>query len=63
MSDPILQAHDLFERYVADAISRAPDPLRELGDYLSRVLDEDEWKTAERFLLAACVALQESRDV
>lgn len=59
MNDPILQAHDLFEKYVTDAISSAPEPLRALGDHLSRVLDEDEWKTAERYLLAACVACQE----
>lgn len=43
----------LAEKYIADMVSSAPEPLRELGDYLSRVLDEDEFKTAERYLLGA----------
>lgn len=43
------------EEFIQAAISNSPEPLRELGDHLSRVLDEDEWKTAERYLLAASV--------
>ena len=46
----------LVEQYLADLISRSPDPLRELGDYLGRVLDEDEFPTAERYVLAAMKA-------
>lgn len=42
---------DRFEHYVQTSIAASPAPLRELGEYLTRVLDEDEWPTAERFLL------------
>lgn len=42
-----------YEHYVQNMIDHAPEPLRRLGDHLSRVLDEDEFKTAERFLLGA----------
>ncbi|OZI75544.1 hypothetical protein [Bordetella genomosp. 6] len=44
------------EQFVQAAIDRAPEPLRRLGEYLSRVLDEDQWATAERMLLSACDA-------
>lgn len=44
---------DAVEKYLADLIARAPDPLRRLGDWLSKHLDEDEWKTAERYVLGA----------
>lgn len=40
------------ESFIQAAISNAPDPLRKLGEFLTRVLDEDQWPTAERFLLA-----------
>lgn len=40
-----------FEQFVQQAIAKAPDPLRELGAYLSRVLDEDKFPSAERLLL------------
>lgn len=41
------------EQFIQAAIDRAPEPLRRLGEYLSQVLDEDDWKTAERLLLGA----------
>ena len=41
------------ERYLADIIDRAPEPLRRLGEWLSLKLDEDDWKTAERYVLGA----------
>jgi len=42
---------DRFEQFVAAEIARSPEPLRELGEYLTRVLDEDQWPTADRLLL------------
>jgi len=44
------------DQFIQAAIDRAPEPLRRLGEYLSRVLDEDQWATAERMLLGACNA-------
>lgn len=41
------------EHFIQEAIDRAPEPLRRLGEYLGSVLHEDEWKTAERMLLGA----------
>ena len=49
-------AEDRFEHYLQNAIDNAPDPLRRLGEYLSHVIDEDEWATAERMLNGAIVA-------
>lgn len=46
-----LEAENRFEHYVQNMIDHAPEPLRRLGEYLSRVLDEDEWATAERMIL------------
>lgn len=62
MTNPIKAAGDLspedqFERYLANAIDRAPEPLRRLGEWLSHHLDEDDWKTAERFVLGAMESL------
>lgn len=42
---------DRFEQFVAAAIARSREPLRELGEYLTRVLDEHQWPTADRLLL------------
>lgn len=42
------------EAFIAAAVSAAPEPLRVLGEYLSRVLNEDHWLEAERLLLGAC---------
>lgn len=44
---------DGAEKYLADIISRSPEPLRQLGDWLATRLDEDDWKTAGRFVLGA----------
>lgn len=52
-------AEDRAEAFIQAAISNAPDPLRKLGEFLTRVLDEDQWPTAERFLLA--IAAQSTR--
>ena len=54
-----LSAEDRAEAFIQAAISNAPDPLRKLGEFLTRVLDEDQWPTAERFLLA--IAAQPTR--
>lgn len=45
-----------FEHYLQTAIDNAPEPLRRLGEHLSRILDEDEWATAERLLNGAMLA-------
>lgn len=42
--------------YMDDAVSKAPEPLRNLGEFLADVLDEDHWKTAERYLNAAALS-------
>lgn len=44
---------DAAEIYLADIISKSPEPLRELGGWLATRLDEDDWKTAERYVLGA----------
>lgn len=44
------------EHFIQAAIDRAPEPLRRLGEFLGRVLDEDQWKTAERLLLSISAA-------
>jgi hypothetical protein len=41
-------------------IDRGPEPLRRLADWLSKVLDEDDWKAAERLLLGAYEATANS---
>ena len=50
-SDPNPTPEQEAEHFIQEAIDRAPEPLRRLGEYLGRVLDEDQWKTAERMLL------------
>lgn len=44
-------AEDRFEQFVQAEIARSPDALRELGEYLCRVLDEDEFPQANSLLL------------
>lgn len=44
------------EHFIQQVIDRAPEPLRRLGRYLGSVLDEDQWKTAERLLLGIAAA-------
>lgn len=46
---------DRFEQFVQAEIARSPKPLQELGEYLTRVLDEDEFPTANRLLLQLAV--------
>lgn len=53
----VASAADEFEHYIRESIDHAPEPLRRLGEYLGNVLDEDQWKTAERLLLGATTAL------
>lgn len=50
------------EQLIQAAIDQAPEPLRRLGEYLSRVLDEDQWATAERMLLGACDAAPQASE-
>ena len=45
-----------FEHYLQQMIDDAPEPLRRLGQWLGKVLDDDHWPTAERMLLGACKA-------
>ena len=48
------------EVYLKEAISSSPQPLRDLGEFLSSVLDEDHWKTADRLLLAIATSQPEA---
>lgn len=52
---------DVAEQFIQAAIDRAPEPLRRLGEYLTHVLDEDQWETAESMLLG--VAEKPKQDV
>ncbi len=52
--------HEMFEHFVQEAISNSPEPLQELGKFLADRLDEDDWKTADRLLLAAATRPQAS---
>lgn len=57
-ADDVVKSISVAEEWVAymdEAVSNAPEPLRQLGEYLAGVLDEDQWKTAERFLNAAAI--------
>ncbi len=42
---------DRYEQFIQAEIARSPDALRELGEYLGRVLDEDEFPRANSLLL------------
>ena len=63
------RATDDFEHYVRNAIDNAPEPLRRLGEYLTDVLDEDQWAHADPILLgvaveiAASTAREKAKDV
>lgn len=52
-------AAEEFEFYVQAEIARAPAPLRELGDFLGDVLDEDRFATANRLLLQLATSYYE----
>lgn len=43
------------EEYIQAAIDNAPEPLKRLGQWLSEVLDADDWNTVEPMLLAAAI--------
>lgn len=45
-----------WSAYMDEAVSKAPEPLRALGEYLTSLLDDDQWKSAERYLNAAVLA-------
>ncbi|KVX06413.1 hypothetical protein ASL22_13180 [Alcaligenes faecalis] len=47
------QPETTAEQFIQAAIDRAPEPLRRLGNWLTTVLDEDQWAQAERLLLRA----------
>lgn len=47
--------------YMTEAVNNAPEPLRKLGEYLAELLDEDQWKTAERYLNGALLATPSGR--
>lgn len=49
----LVAERDAAQLFLDNSISKAPEPLRELGKYLADLLDEDQWPTAERFLNAA----------
>jgi len=46
------QPSELVEHFLADAISNSPQPLKDLAEFLSNALSEDDWNTADRLLLA-----------
>jgi len=50
------EPHEMVEHFLAEAISNSPQPLQDLGKFLSEVLDEDHWKTADSYLLALAAA-------
>lgn len=52
---------DEAERFIQAAIDNAPEPLRRLGEWLANMLDDDQFKTADRMLLGACAAAASAR--
>jgi len=44
------------EQYIQQSIDNAPEPLKRLGEWLTKVLDENQWPHAERLLLGAIAA-------
>lgn len=55
---PALRPEEEAEQFIQAAIDNAPEPLRRLGEYLTRVLDEDHWPTAEQLLLGIATSQQ-----
>lgn len=51
-TSPEIRAEDFIQAQV----DQAPEPLRRLGEWLTHILDDDQWKTAERMLLGASIA-------
>lgn len=52
------QPSELVEHFLAEAISNSPQPLKDLAEFLSNALSEDDWKTADRLLLALALRTQ-----
>ena len=52
------QPSELVEHFLAEAISNSPQPLKDLAEFLSNALSEDDWKTADRLLLALAIRTQ-----
>ena len=47
---------ELDEKTIQSLIDEAPEPLKRLGEYLTEVLDADQWNHAEQYLLAMAAA-------
>jgi hypothetical protein len=45
-------SEDQAEEFIQAAINSAPEPLKKLGEFLTTVLDEADWATADGYLLA-----------
>jgi hypothetical protein len=54
-----IDAHEEAEHFLSVAIDRSPEPLRQLGEYLAEVLDEDQFPRADRLLLGIATALMQ----
>lgn len=54
--------HEETEHFLRVAIDRSPDQLRQLGEYLAGVLDEDQWPQADRLLLGIAVSVGKLAD-
>ncbi len=50
------------EAFIQAAIDSAPEPMRRLGEWLAYKLDDDDWKTADRLVTGAAVALKNEAD-
>ena len=46
----------MAEKYIQAEVDRAPKPLRRLGEWLTNILDDDHFKTADRMVLGAVEA-------
>lgn len=57
-AEPAQSGEERAEQIIQASIDNSPEPLKKLGEWLARVLDEDQWPTAERLLLAATLSLE-----
>ena len=51
-------SEESVEHFLSEAISNSPQPLKDLALFLSSALSEDDWKTADRLLLALTLRTQ-----
>ncbi len=51
-----------WRAFFASVGDSAPEPMRRLGEWLSSKLDDDDWKTADRLVTGAAVALKNEAD-